>query len=304
LEEGFIKHKILYKIIGEIKFYQRREVKDILAYLKLILHHQDIISLQRIINIPPRGIGKQTVRKIFETNLETVTQKNPNVKNFLSVIGKLRKLSQVKPLSFLLDSLLKEINYKKYLESTCQDKFCLGNITEYEMRWQNIKELFTITKSYDKLKNSNGLKKFLEDTALLSESNEIPDYRDSSQSQKKDTSLDRNKQDKKARKSLVNLMTLHAAKGLEFPVVFIIGCEEGLFPHSRSALSPLGVEEERRLCYVGITRAKEYLYLTFAQKRNIYGSTQVNPPSRFLNDIPEKLIERKIIEERENVIEI
>jgi len=129
--------------------------------LKLILYPQDVVSLQRIINIPPRGIGSVTIGKIFETSIENIAQKNPNVKNFLLIIEKLRELSRVKPLSFLLNILLKEINYRKYLELTCQNKFYQKNITEDEMRWQNIKELFTITKSYDKLKNPMGLKKFL-----------------------------------------------------------------------------------------------------------------------------------------------
>jgi len=132
----------------------------------------------------------------------------------------------------------------------------------------------------------------------------MPNYQPASQIQDKPTLSNKDKQDKGAKRGLVNLMTLHAAKGLEFPVVFISGCEEGLFPHSRSALSPSGIEEERRLCYVGITRAKNYLYFTFTQKRNLYGSTQVNPPSRFLNDIPEELIEHKIIEEKGIIINL
>ena len=279
LEEGFIQHKIPYKIIGTVKFYQRKEIKDVLAYLRLILQPQDFISLQRIINIPLRGIGKTTLNKVLKNGLEQISEKNSNVKNFLSLIKKIEKVSQTESLTNLLKFLLEETHYNKYLQSIYQNKSYLENIPEYEIRWQNIKELFTVTKLYDGLKPPKGLKKFLEDTALFSEADEV-----------------------ETKKDLVNLMTLHAAKGLEFPVVFISGCEEGLFPHSRSMLDSLQAEEERRLCYVGITRAKTYLYLTFARRRTIYGLTQVSPPSRFLGDIPEKLIDYRVIEEESKEI--
>jgi len=279
LEEGFIQHKIPYKIIGTVKFYQRKEIKDVLAYLRLILQPQDFISLQRIINIPLRGIGKTTLNKVLKNGLEQISEKNSNVKNFLSLIKKIEKVSQTESLTNLLKFLLKETHYNKYLQSIYQNKSYLENIPEYEIRWQNIKELFTVTKLYDGLKPPEGLKKFLEDTTLFSEADEV-----------------------ETKKDLVNLMTLHAAKGLEFPVVFISGCEEGLLPHSRSMLDSLQAEEERRLCYVGITRAKTYLYLTFTRRRTIYGLTQVSPPSRFLRDIPEELIDYRVIEEGEDVI--
>jgi len=250
LEEGLIQHKIPYKIIGTVKFYHRKEIKDILAYLKLILHPNDPVSLGRIMNIPPRKAGKEITKKA-------------------------REIVKSKSLTEVLNFILEEINYKNYLEKKYNKKFYRENIPEYEIRWQNVLELFTVIKRYD------NLEKFLEDTALFSETDELPAY----------------ERGRETKKDLVNLMTLHAAKGLEFPVVFISGCEEGLFPHARSMLNPLEMEEERRLCYVGITRAKEYLYLTFTQRRVLYGLTQANPPSRFLADIPKKLIEYKAINE-------
>jgi len=226
LEEAMIRHNLPYKIIGTIKFYHRKEIKDILAYLRLMLHPNDLISLERIKKIAP-------LPKI------SLKSRAPHE---------------------ILELILKKTNYKNYLERKYNK--------EYEMRWQNILELFTVIKQY------NDLKTFLEKTALFSENDEV-----------------------ETEKNLVNLMTLHAAKGLEFPIVFITGCEEGIFPHSRSLLEPIRLEEERRLCYVGITRAKERLYLTFTLKRTLYGSTQANPPSRFLSDIPENLIEFKKYEE-------
>jgi DNA helicase-2/ATP-dependent DNA helicase PcrA len=229
LEEAMIQHNLPYKIIGTIKFYHRKEIKDILAYLKLILYPNDPISAERIKKIAP---------------LPKISPKD-------------------KTPSEILDFILKKTNYKNYLEKK-YNKEWRENLSEWEVRWQNVLELFTVIKQYD------DLNAFLEATALLSEGDEI-----------------------ETQKNVINLMTLHAAKGLEFPIVFIAGCEEGIFPHSRSLLEPMRLEEERRLCYVGITRAKERLYLTFTLKRTLYGLTQANLPSRFLGDIPEHLIEFK-----------
>jgi len=276
LEEGFIRHKIPYKIVGTVKFYQRKEIKDILAYLKLVLYPDDLVSLQRIINIPPRGIGRVTIEKILKDWPNPRYQNfGVGVKKFNELINKARKIAKNKSLTELLNFLLEETKYKDYLQKTYNEKSYLENIPEYERRWQNVQELFSVVKQY------NDLKEFLDNCALLSEEDEMP-ARERGGETKKD---------------LVNLMTLHAAKGLEFSAAFISGCEEGLFPHARSMLNPLEMEEERRLCYVGITRAKEYLYLTFAQRRTLYGLTQANPPSRFLADIPKKLIEYRIEEE-------
>lgn len=244
LEEALIQNNVPYKIIGTVKFYQRKEIKDILAYLKLILYPQDIISLERIVKIPPKNAGQTAILKV-------------------------QKAAKSKSPTEILKLILKETKYKDYLEKKYNKEY-RENILEWEIRWQNVQELFTITKQYDNLKPSGRLRKFLEDAALFSEEDEI-----------------------ETKKDLINLMTLHAAKGLEFLVVFIAGCEDGVFPHSRSLLDLTDLEEERRLCYVGITRAKQYLYLTLAQRRTLFGITQANPPSRFLKDIPEHLIQLK-----------
>jgi DNA helicase-2/ATP-dependent DNA helicase PcrA len=256
LEESLMRHNLPYKIIGAIKFYQRKEIKDILAYLKLLLYPQDIISLERIAKIPPKNAGQAAVLKV-------------------------RKATRGKSPAEILKLILKETKYKDYLEKKYNKEY-RENIPEYEIRWQNVLELFSVIKQYDNLDT------FLENAALLSEEDE-PAFALRASAGKK---------------NLINLMTLHAAKGLEFPVVFITGCEEGIFPHSKSLLEQIELEEERRLCYVGITRAKERLYLTFAQKRTLYGSTQANPPSRFLDDIPKELIDYRMVEEGESVIEL
>ncbi len=264
LEEGLIRHTLPYKIIGATKFYQRKEIKDILAYLKLILYPNDLISLERIAKIPPKKAGEE-------------------------IMERAREFAKGKSLAEILNFILKETKYKSYLEKKYNKEYrseysAQGRpALDWEIRWQNIQELFTVINRYDNKPalaiGSAGLQKFLEDTALLSEADEI-EYE----------------------KNLLNLMTLHAAKGLEFPVVFIAGCEDGVFPHNRSLLESMRLEEERRLCYVGITRAKKYLYLSFARRRTLYGITQANPPSRFLGDIPKKLTAYKIGKESEETI--
>ncbi len=252
LEEAMIRHNIPYKIIGTVKFYQRKEIKDILAYLKLIVAPDDPISLERISKIPPKKAGKE-------------------------IIEQAREFAKNKSLTEVLNFILKKTKYKDYLEKKYGNEYSAqgGPASGGEIRWQNVKELFTVISHYGELK------KFLEDTAMFSESDEV-----------------------ETEKNLVNLMTLHAAKGLEFPAVFITGCEEGIFPHNRSTLDMIQTEEERRLCYVGITRAKEHLYFTFAQKRQLFGLTQANPPSRFLRDIPENLIEYRVFEGNDKIIEL
>jgi len=167
----------------------------------------------------------------------------------------------------LLKYLLKTVRYQEYLTDTSDNA---------QERWENVQELVSLAKKYDDPEPPKGLEKLLEDVALMSEADQI-----------------------ETKMEAVNLMTLHAAKGLEFPVVFMVGLEEGIFPHSRSLFNPQQLEEERRLCYVGITRAKEKLFLSFALKRTIFGSVQVNPPSRFLSEIPQNLIDA---EDEENII--
>jgi len=297
LEEVLIREGIPYKIVGAVKFYQRKEIKDVLAYLKFIAFPNDVVSLERIINLPPRGIGEITKNLAVpyilgrdEDKKDIKARELQVINNFKNIIERARKIIQKGSLCELTEFLLKEIDYKAYLEKNYKNKSYIEGVYEYEIRWQNVQELFSVLKKYDeeflfeKAKNKpmEALKKFLEDIALLSENDEM-----------------------ETNKDVLNLMTIHAAKGLEFPVVFIMGCEEGVFPHGKSLINQEEMEEERRLCYVGITRAKELLYLTFTKRRTLYGITQANPPSRFLGDIPGELVEYKIIEEGdENFMEI
>ncbi len=246
LEEVFLQHKIPYRLIGALRFYERREVKDILAYLKLIANEKDKVSLKRIINVPTRGIGAKSVK---EMNLE-----NPKIKNFFAMIEGFRAQQTKLKIVELIDLIISETGYKNYI---------LDGTEEGESRWENIEELKSVaTKSED-------LEQFLESVALASDID----------------ALDRDAE-------AVTMMTLHNAKGLEYPIVFIVGLEEGLMPHANSLLDPSDLEEERRLCYVGMTRARERLYLTYTQCRLLYGGLQYNQPSRFINEIPGYLVDR------------
>lgn len=246
LEEVFLQHRLPYRLIGALRFYERREIKDILAYLKLLVNPNDKVSLKRVINTPPRGIGKVTA--------DAMNPENPKIAKFFDLIEFLRTESKKLKLDELIDLIVRETGYKNYI---------LDGTEEGEQRLENINELKSVAQK------SESLEEFLENVALASDLD----------------NLDRSAE-------AVTLMTLHNAKGLEFPVVFIVGMEEGLFPHNNSLMDPSELEEERRLCYVGMTRARERLYLTYAQSRLLYGSLQMNAPSRFLSEIPEDLIER------------
>ncbi len=276
LEEAFLQAGLSYKIVGGTKFFDRREIKDLIAYLRLIQNPQDLISLERIINVPPRGFGKNPDCQIFinsdEAKLAQLTpQRQRAWKNFSAKLAAWRTIAAKEPLSKLLKIIIDEIGYENFLRDRTE---------KGEERWENVQELFSVTKKYDLFKPEEALTLFLEEVALMSNNDEV-----------------------ETQKDLVNLMTLHCAKGLEWPIVFIAGCEEGIFPHSRSLLDPWQMEEERRLCYVGITRAKEKLYLICAQKRQLFGSTQSNPPSRFLSEIPPSLTEYLGLEEDEEEID-
>jgi DNA helicase-2/ATP-dependent DNA helicase PcrA len=279
LEEAMLRFGLPYRIIGGIKFYQRKEVKDVLAYLRLIQNFNDQISLERVINEPKRGIGEVTVSKWIgfakENNLNLIESGIDfnNIQNtkyrvqdakvdfivkFCDFIKKMDKIKSSLKLREFIEKVYIESNYEKYL---------LDGSEEGEMRHENVMELLTVAKKYEDYPTPEGLELFLEEIALISDTDNI---------------------DKGS--EAVHLMTLHSAKGLEFTDVFIVGLEEGILPHSRSLLSPQEMEEERRLMYVGITRAKEKIYLLFTSERNIYGSVQSNSPSRFLDDIPTHLL--------------
>ncbi len=270
IEEAFLKYGFPYKVVGTLKFYERKEIKDLLAYLRFVQNPNDLISLERIINLPPRGLGRTKAEEFLKPKeallLQLTPRKTKALEGFNGLMSNLRETAKIMPISQTLNQIIKGAGFKDYL---------FDGTPEGESRWENVQELFTVIKKYDRLPPAEALAAFLEEVALLANHDEV-----------------------EINKDLVNLMTLHCAKGLEFPVVFVVGCEEGIFPHSRSMLDPWQMEEERRLCYVGLTRAKQFLYLTWAQQRNLFGSIQVNPPSRFLSDIPKHLFELLGTEEK------
>ena len=265
IEETFIRYGVPYRIVGGQRFYDRKEIKDIMAYLRLIYQPEDHVSFSRIVNVPTRGIGTKSVENFYawktinklslQQALLTVGD-HPNLtskaKKGLMELGEmlhvLREISIETPLPGLLDSLLRRIEYFSYID----DRTPQG-----ESRAENVRELVSVTQSYQDL----GLDGSLEEMALISD-------------------LDSAEFSNNA----VTLMTIHAAKGLEFPVVFMIGLEETIFPHSRALYDQKEMEEERRLCYVAMTRAREELYLSYATSRMLYGGVQHNPPSRFLSE--------------------
>ncbi len=274
IEEAMLKNSIPYVIIGGVKFYQRKEIKDTIAYLRLIHNFNDEISLERIINEPRRGIGEMTLGRWMKTARENKTDlisagfaisddqissaRLDSISKFCEFIKRMAEIKNKLLLTDFIQKVYSQSGYEKYL---------LDGTEVGEMRHENVQELLTVAKKYNEY-SREGLKLFLEEAALISDTDNI---------------------DQKS--SAVHLMTLHSAKGLEFKVVFIAGLEEGIFPHSRSLLDPEKLEEERRLMYVGLTRAKIKVYLLFTSERNIFGSTQVNAPSRFLDDVPPRLIE-------------
>lgn len=274
LEESFLRYNIPYQVVGGMKFYDRREIKDILAYLRLIFQPNDMVSLARIINVPTRGIGAKSSSALidyldkneadtFDTmcNAEIVGGLRGKALREIKALGViLQESSAQKDLSLydLASNIIDRIGYMDFLQD--------GSISA-EDRIENVQELLGVIKSYGQL----DLETFLTDVALV-------------------TDLD----NQNTKKDSVSLMTLHSAKGLEFEVVFMVGMEEGVFPHSRSFFEPEELEEERRLCYVGMTRARQQLYMLHANARLLYGSTQHNLPSRFIADIPEEIIKEPI----------
>ena len=276
LEEAFMRYGIPYKIVGGVKFYLRKEIKDIIAYLRVIHNPDDSVSALRIVNTPTRGIGNKTVETIqrfaaannisFFRAMERIheipqlSSKIRVIEAFTKLIHHLRKVSEEFSVSGLLKHVISESDYREFLLS---DKSPDG-----ETRFQNIQELITVADKYKGLETQVSLGTFLEEIALISDLDQIDEEQNS-----------------------VTLMTLHSAKGLEFPVVFMTGLEEGIFPHSRSLFEPQELEEERRLMYVGLTRAMDHLYLLYAKQRMLFGEFKQNAPSQFLTDIPEHLIE-------------
>ncbi|MBI2450940.1 MAG: UvrD-helicase domain-containing protein [Parcubacteria group bacterium] len=258
-EEAFLAEKIPYRIIGGVKFWSRKEIKDALSYLKIIQNEADRISLLRIINTPPRGIGKKTQELIFQKGLIEAANLNSNVKSFFSLMEELKKESEALSLNSLIKLIMEKTGYFDYLKNEAE--------LSHNDRRENIQELLGAAKNWGNEPAQKTLPEFLTHVSLFSSGDEMDE------------------------KNAVSLMTIHAAKGLEFPAVFIIGCEEGLLPWRDSLTNPAELEEERRLCYVGMTRAKERLHLIFTRSRTLYGLNSINSPSRFLADIPEHLVE-------------
>lgn len=275
IEEILVREDIPYKIIGGLKFYERKEIKDIIAYLRLINNSNDNLSLRRIINEPKRGIGKTSldnVQQISEQNgismYEVIKHAEEyglnrvflNSREFIQVIEELKQEKDKLTVSELIKQTLNKTGYTRALETE--------NTIEAENRIENLEEFLTVAIEFEEQSAENTLSEFLEGITLSSDIDNMEEDQDS-----------------------VTLMTLHSAKGLEFPVVFLVGMEEGIFPGYKSIGEPKELEEERRLCYVGITRAKNNLYFTCAKRRTIFGSTSCNAISRFINEIPSNLLQ-------------
>ncbi len=275
IEDILMREGIPYKVIGGLKFYERKEIKDIIAYLRLIHNSADNLSLKRIINEPKRGIGKTSIDQIQEISDKTgnsmyeiirnaqeygLTRVYSNSRDFIEQMEYLKSKKDELKISDLIKETLNKTGYTKALENE--------NSVEAETRIENLEEFLTVAIEFEEESADNTLAEFLENITLSSDIDGMEDQDDS-----------------------VTLMTLHSAKGLEFPVVFLVGMEEGIFPGYKSIGEPQALEEERRLFYVGITRAKQYLYLTCAKHRTIFGSTSYNQVSRFVKEIPEELLE-------------
>ena len=283
IEESFLRYGLRYQLIGGTRFYARREVKDALAYLRILRSDTDSVSFERVINVPARSIGDKTVEALRAAaaapdattgepgtywgaieagargDLPTLaTRTRTALAEFAALVRRLRGRIGVLPLPELLDEVLEASGYRAMLADGSEDG---------EERWANLLELRAVTTRYDDLEPEDALDRLLEETALVADQDAYEGDADA-----------------------VTLITLHAAKGLEFPVVFIAGLEEGLFPHSRALDDERQLEEERRLAYVGITRAKRRLYLSHAWRRATWGMGQAAVPSRFLLEIPAELM--------------
>lgn len=279
MEEVLLKSNMGYSIVGGTKFYDRKEIKDMLAYLRLISNPDDDISLQRVINVPKRGIGSASIDKIagfaamhdisLIQALESVELIGLSPKTtkaaaeFRNLIHQYTQMQEYLSVTELVEEVLEKSGYREMLKAE--------KSIEAQSRLENLDELLSVTQNFEKASEDKTLVSFLTDLALVADIDSMDDADEVS--------------DK------VTLMTLHSAKGLEFPVVFLIGLEEGIFPHSRSLMEETEMEEERRLAYVGITRAEKSLFITNAQMRTLFGRTNMNPASRFINEIPEELLE-------------
>jgi DNA helicase-2/ATP-dependent DNA helicase PcrA len=278
MEEALLKENIPYKVVGSFYFYKRKEIKDLIAYLKLIYNHDDDTSLLRIINVPKRKIGPKTIENIvYNANVNKTSIYNAITSGkeleFKNIIEEINKIQEEVSLTELIDIVLNKTGMKVELESE--------KTLEADIRLENLEEFKSITKNFEEKYGIISLQAFLEEISLVSDIEEHKDNKD-----------------------VITLMTIHSAKGLEFDNVFIIGLEEGIFPHTNSMCSHEEIEEERRLAYVGVTRAKKNLELINAKRRVIYGQDTSNLPSRFINEISDDLLEKdKDIQKEKIVIE-
>ena len=280
IEEALISQGISYRMVGGLKFYDRKEIKDLIAYLKLIYNRHDSQSLKRIINVPKRSIGDTTVKKLQEIadslgysiydviqNINEYDDFNAPTKAkltaFSQLLDKIEKNKDTLSLPEFIAFIIEETGYLAELKQE--------DTEESQSRIENLQELVNVARDFSPDEEDNILGEFLAQVALVSDLDETPDA-----------------------DNAVTLMTLHAAKGLEFETVFLAGLEEGIFPHSRSLNSNTEMEEERRLMYVGVTRAKQKLYITYAKRRQMWGETRYYNPSRFLAEIPDSLTERNV----------
>ncbi len=279
IEEALIAQGIQYRMVGGLKFYDRKEIKDLIAYLKLLYNPDDSQSLRRIINVPKRSIGETTMGKVQElansqdcslfqiiSNINEYDEFSPKIKakfaDFLELFARLSQRKNVLPLPEFIAELLEESGYLRELQEEDTD--------ESRARIDNLQELINVAREFEPTEEDNVLGEFLAQVALVSDLDETADT-----------------------DNAVTLMTLHAAKGLEFKNVFLAGLEEGIFPHSRSLNSNSEMEEERRLMYVGVTRAEEKLYISYAKRRQMWGETRYYNPSRFLSEIPDNLTAKR-----------
>jgi DNA helicase-2/ATP-dependent DNA helicase PcrA len=295
IEEALIREQVKYRLVGGVRFYERKEVKDVIAYLRLVHNPYDRISFERVVNVPARGIGDKTLDELGRWSDELgvppysalqllaedrqpvphrlSTRSTAALLGFRELLNGLIDEAKTLPVADVMGAVLERTRYRRYLLDEFDDPTASG-LPEGEERWENVQQLLTLAVEYEGLDPEAALPQLLEDVALVSDVDGYEERDDS-----------------------VTLITLHAAKGLEFPIVFIMGMEEGVLPHMRSFDDPNQLEEERRLCYVGITRAKEKVYLVRAFRRHLMGNTQHNPASRFLRDLPEHLVaSRKTVE--------
>ncbi len=292
IEESLVQHGIPYRLVGATRFYDRREVRDLLAYLRLVRNPADAVAFNRVVNVPTRGVGAKTLETLTDwsaiharspyqaasaaagldtdalggylTSPEISRRAAGSLREFVDLIEAARLQAAKEPLSDALRSILVNTRYREWLVRQADSK------TEAESRWENVQELITVTENYSEIAPGAALDAFLEDVALVADVDDLPD----------------------GPPDAVTLITLHQAKGLEFPVVFMVGMEEYILPHQLSMDDPNQLQEERRLCYVGMTRAMRELHLLHAFRRSYQGRSGHNPPSRFLADIPEDLLQR------------